>query len=251
MSPYIHRPKRLRGAQPTSITQMDPSLSIREYQPRDHSAYNSLNAEWLYRYNLMEDASATARPNTYSTQTTMSPYIHRPKRLRGAQPTSITQMDPSLSIREYQPRDHSAYNSLNAEWLYRYNLMEDADLRMLAHPDTAILQPGGKLYVVTTPQDDVVATCAVLPLDHSTGLYEIVKLAVAASHRRQGIARALVLHCVAQARAMGAKRLVLESNDQLQAAVALYEAVGFVHVSAAQMPVSAYVTANVFMEMWL
>jgi len=53
------------------------------------------------------------------------------------------------------------------------------------------------------------------------------------------------------ARAMGAKRLYLETNHVLGPAIHLYEALGFTHVPAERLTPSPYARADVFLEMWL
>jgi ribosomal protein S18 acetylase RimI-like enzyme len=91
---------------------------------------------------------------------------------------------------------------------------------------------------------DVVRTCAVLPHDEGSGA---VKLAVAPARQGLGLGRRLVETCLAYARGRGARRLVLLSNSRLDAAVRLYEALGFRR--APLPPGAAYVTADVYMEL--
>jgi N-acetylglutamate synthase-like GNAT family acetyltransferase len=64
-----------------------------------------------------------------------------------------------------------------------------------------------------------------------------------------GIGRRLLEHAVSEAKRMGAKSLFLGSNSKLENAVHLYEAVGFRHVPAENLPEMPYVRANVFMEL--
>ncbi len=69
------------------------------------------------------------------------------------------------------------------------------------------------------------------PIFTSVGLarvWHLNDLFVAPGHRRAGIARALVLHCMAFARQDGAARLTLETQQDNGAARALYERLGFV-----------------------
>jgi putative acetyltransferase len=57
--------------------------------------------------------------------------------------------------------------------------------------------------------------------------------------------------CLDAARAMGAKRLYLETNHALLPAIHLYQAVGFTHLPKERVVASPYARADVFMEMWL
>jgi ribosomal protein S18 acetylase RimI-like enzyme len=69
------------------------------------------------------------------------------------------------------------------------------------------------------------------PTFTSVGLarvWHLNDLFVSQTHRRAGIARALVLHCIAFARQDGAARLTLETQHHNAAARALYEKLGFV-----------------------
>ena len=42
-------------------------------------------------------------------------------------------------VREFQPADADAFFELNREWIQRYFWLEPADLEVLWHPQTAIL----------------------------------------------------------------------------------------------------------------
>lgn len=69
------------------------------------------------------------------------------------------------------------------------------------------------------------------PIFTSVGLapvWHLNDLFVVPGHRRAGVARALVLHCIAFARQDGAARLTLETQVGNTAARGLYEKLGFV-----------------------
>lgn len=69
------------------------------------------------------------------------------------------------------------------------------------------------------------------PIFTSVGLarvWHLNDLFVAAGHRRAGVAKALVQHCIAFARQDGAARLTLETQANNAPARALYEKLGFV-----------------------
>ena len=59
---------------------------------------------------------------------------------------------------------------------------------------------------------------------------EVRLLAVPPSHRGQGIGQALMEECIRRARASGARFLTLHTTDQMQAAVRLYERMGFLRL---------------------
>ena len=101
-----------------------------------------------------------------------------------------------------------------------------------------------RLWVVNA--GDNVATVIGSDID-SPGEVEIVKLTVADSARGQGLGRRLAVRCLEQAKAMGARKMVLVSSSRLGPALRLYETLGFRHVPPPERPV--YATADVYMEL--
>ncbi|MBC7866932.1 MAG: GNAT family N-acetyltransferase, partial [Gloeobacteraceae cyanobacterium ES-bin-316] len=78
--------------------------------------------------------------------------------------------------------------------------------------------------------------------------YELVKMGVIDSYQGKGISKMLIETCLQQAESLGAKRIYLQSNSQLKAAIALYEKYGFQHIPVRD---THYVTADVMMELIL
>ena len=64
-----------------------------------------------------------------------------------------------LLFRKYTPADAAAFKALNIEWLETYFEVEEIDERVLSHPDTEILAPGGYIFMVEN-QGEVVGTFA-------------------------------------------------------------------------------------------
>jgi GNAT superfamily N-acetyltransferase len=56
---------------------------------------------------------------------------------------------------------------------------------------------------------------------------------------------------IEHARAIGAKRLYLETNRRLTSAIHVYESLGFEHLSSERVKPSPYARANVYMELML
>lgn len=89
---------------------------------------------------------------------------------------------------------------------------------------TTISDPG-------SPGLDVAGFAQLYPTFTSVGLarvWHLNDLFVAVRHRRLGVAKALVQHCVAFAKQDGAARLTLETQTHNASARALYEKLGFV-----------------------
>jgi ribosomal protein S18 acetylase RimI-like enzyme len=76
-------------------------------------------------------------------------------------------------------------------------------------------------------------------------------MSVTESCRRNGIGRQLLQRVIAEARAMGAYRLYLETNSKLTPAIRLYESLGFCHLPPERIVPSAYARADVYMELYL
>lgn len=130
----------------------------------------------------------------------------------------------SIEIETFRSEHARRFGELNREWLERHSLMEPADEEQLANPQKYFLDCGGRIFVALR-DGKVIGTCAVLP--HGTEDVELAKLTVAAEFRGQGIARRLVERCIAYAREQKARRVMLVSNSRLQAALRLYESLGF------------------------
>jgi len=99
----------------------------------------------------------------------------------------------------------------------------DADLFDL---DGAYLKAGGAFWVVEDDRGEVVATCGLKPM--ANGSVELRKMYLMPHVRGQGLGKKLLKTAIAKARALGFKRVELETASQLREAIALYESFGFV-----------------------
>ena len=81
--------------------------------------------------------------------------------------------------------------------------------------------------------------------------YEVAKMAVDETQRNQGIGKSMLEHVIHEARALGARRLTLETNSRLMNAIHVYESLGFRHLDPSRIEPSPYKRANVFMEQLL
>jgi putative acetyltransferase len=85
----------------------------------------------------------------------------------------------------------------------------------------------------------------------SDGEFEVAKMAVTSAQQGAGIGRKLLQAAIEAGRSAGARRLYLETNSRLEAAIRLYESMGFKHLAADRITPSPYARANVYMEMIL
>lgn len=154
----------------------------------------------------------------------------------------------SVSIREFRPGDEIAFRTLNEEWIERYFQIEPAEAVILANPQGTILDPGGKIFFAVVEQR-CVGCCALRRMNDDE--LEVAKMAVTPAYQGAGIGRKL-LHAVIEAgRALGARRLYLETNHRLTPAIRLYESFGFRHLSPDEITPSPYQRADVYMELRL
>ena len=107
-------------------------------------------------------------------------------------------------IREFQAADADAFFELNREWIQRLFWLEPAELEVLWHPQTAILDPGGCIFMAVRNRV-CVGCCALIAI--GPGEYELAKMAVTATERRHGIGRRLIAAAIAKAERLGSRFL--------------------------------------------
>ena len=164
-------------------------------------------------------------------------------------PQATVFLKKSLSgivVRPFQAGDERAFWELNEAWISKLFKLEDKDLLTLKNPQKYVLGPGGHIYMACRG-DVTVGCCALVKL--ANGSYELAKMGVAEAERGKGIGRLIIDYAVHDARRLGIRRLYLETNQKLENAIHLYEAMGFRHVDP-DTP-SPYQRANVFMELLL
>lgn len=150
-----------------------------------------------------------------------------------------------VELIEYDDSYAGVFKSLNLEWLEKYHLTEEPDLLVLNDPREQIINRGGTIYLAREGSE-IVGTAALLK-EHE-GTFELAKMAVKPACQGRGISKLLIEKCIAKARALGAKKITLFSNHQLQTALKLYAKFGFVEVPVTDSP---FATADVKMELWL
>lgn len=114
-----------------------------------------------------------------------------------------------MVLRLFQPGDAAHFRSLNEEWIRKWFGLEEQDERVLGDPEASVLGRGGQILIAEI--DGIpVGCCALIPGEE--GEFELAKMTVAAAYRGRGIGRRLLDYAIAEARAMGAKSLLLGSN---------------------------------------
>jgi putative acetyltransferase len=157
-------------------------------------------------------------------------------------------MDNEIRIRAFEADDRSAFQRLNEQWINQYFRLEPKDLTVLGDPQREIIRTGGHILIAVS-RDEAVGCCALVP--HGTDCFEVSKMAVSEPYKGKGVGRGLLTEVIQLARALGAKRVYLETNRILTPAIRLYESVGFRHVPPERVTRSPFKRADVFMELFL
>jgi GNAT superfamily N-acetyltransferase len=151
----------------------------------------------------------------------------------------------SMRYIDFQPEHAAAFKALNVAWISKLFAVEAKDLEVLDAPVAMVIERGGHI-VMAMDGDEPVGCCALMRL--SDGGFEVGKMAVADSHKGQGVGNGLMQACVDKAKALGAPRLYLETNSSLAPALAVYRRHGFVEIKDPARTVSPYARADVWME---
>jgi len=123
--------------------------------------------------------------------------------------------------------------------------MEEGDYKALDHPREYILDKGGHIFMALY-KGEPVGTCSLIRMDD--GSFELAKMGVSPKTQGLGIGYLLGRACIEKARALGARRVYLESNTRLKPAINLYHKLGFRKVAG---PPSPYERCDIQMELIL
>jgi ribosomal protein S18 acetylase RimI-like enzyme len=148
----------------------------------------------------------------------------------------------ALKIVDYQPVHQPFFDALNRAWIEEWFQMEAVDEWVLTNPDKALLDTGGAIFMAEWDGRPV-GTVALRKV--ADDCYEFTKMAVDPAYRRRGIAEELTKASFRHAAILGAQEIILYSNTKNEAAVRLYERIGFQHLPVEK---GVYERANVKMR---
>lgn len=154
----------------------------------------------------------------------------------------MTQIETTISVREYEPSHQPWFEKFNRAWIERYFWMEPIDFEVLQHPDKHILAHGGAILMAYAG-NDIAGTVALKYV--SPGIYEFTKMAVDEKCQGLKIGRLLAETAIVKAKSMGARKIILYSHTSLTTAIGLYRKLGF-----AEVPVDGpYKRSDIKMEL--
>ena len=151
----------------------------------------------------------------------------------------------NLNIIPYQPQYRSAFKALNIWWVEKYFKVEPIDLEYLDNPEEKILNKGGYIYFALLNEKPVGA-CALIKMDEEGAVFELSKMGVLPEAQGHKIGWKLGQAVIEKAKAVGAKKLYLESNTVLTPAMKLYKKLGFKRLDGYDSP---YERCNIAMEL--
>lgn len=143
---------------------------------------------------------------------------------------------------EYAP----IFDCLNRAWIEEFFAIEPFDDLVLTQPQKMILDTGGEIWFAAL-DGEVIGACALLPFGE--GIFEFTKLGVDEKARGAGVARALLNHCKARAKAKGAHTLKIFTSTRLGPANALYRSAGFIEVEMSPAQKTRYARADIMYDL--
>jgi N-acetylglutamate synthase-like GNAT family acetyltransferase len=133
----------------------------------------------------------------------------------------------ALIIREYSDDLARDFYKINAEWINTMFRLEPTDLDVLENPRERIVESGGTILFVEAPGLGIVGTCALQKTGEET--FELTKMGVRGSARGLKAGEFLLAAIIDRAKTLGAETLYLLTNRRCEAAIHLYEKLGFEH----------------------
>lgn len=134
---------------------------------------------------------------------------------------------PGLKIQPYSGELAAAFHDINIQWIESMFEVEQTDRDVLENPEQRILAPGGDILFVEADGLGIVGTCALQKT--GSGQFELTKMGVLETARGRKVGEFLLHAVIERARQLGADRLYLLTNARCEAAIHLYEKLGFEH----------------------
>jgi DNA-binding MarR family transcriptional regulator/GNAT superfamily N-acetyltransferase len=132
-----------------------------------------------------------------------------------------------LRICEFDDARAQDFHDINAQWITAMFALEATDRDVLENPRARIIDPGGAILFVEAPGLGVIGTCALQKTGATS--FELTKMGVRESGRGLKAGAFLLAAAIARAKTLGAEELYLLTSSKCEAAIHLYEKLGFVH----------------------
>ncbi len=134
---------------------------------------------------------------------------------------------PDLSIVEFDESLSRDFYTINAQWIEDMFVLEPTDQDTLSRPQETIIDPGGAILFVQSSVHGIVGACALKK--SSEGCFELTKMGILDSMRGKKAGEFLLEAVLNRAAEMKIETLYLLTSKKCEAAIHLYEKLGFVH----------------------
>ena len=170
------------------------------------------------------------------------------ERLAGRPLTDRTGAAQKLVLVDYTDDLAHKFYDLKEEWISDMFVMEKADEVVLKNPREYVIDKGGHILFVKNNEGEVIGAGALQPVNDE-GDYELTKMGVSSARRGEKAGEFLLSSLIQRARQIGVKKLHLLTNKKCEAAIHLYEKLGFYHSDDIMTRfASKYERANVAMK---
>lgn len=132
-----------------------------------------------------------------------------------------------LRIVEFSDDLAHHFEAISREWVQAMFKLEAEDIDIIENPRERIISKGGIILFVEDDVLGIIGTCALMPFED--GAFELTKMGVSANARGKGAGAFIMKKVLQRARRMNMRELFLLTNSKCEAAVHLYEHVGFKH----------------------
>ncbi|RDV24911.1 N-acetyltransferase [Alteromonas aestuariivivens] len=105
--------------------------------------------------------------------------------------------------------------------------LEPIDEQVICHPQEYIINRGGYIWFAELPPAGIVGTCALMK--KAEGVFELTKMGVSEHARGLNVGKHLLAHVLERAETIAYDTLFLLTNTKCEAAIHIYEKLGFVH----------------------
>jgi putative acetyltransferase len=141
---------------------------------------------------------------------------------------------PGISIRSIQPSDNTALAGIIRNSLAEFGANKPGTVFYDPTTDDLykLFQEPGSLYLVAEEKGEIIGGAGIFPSEGlPENVCELVKMYLRKETRGKGLGRMMIKRCLEEARAMGYKKVYLETMPELKKAVSVYEKFGFKYLT--------------------
>lgn len=131
---------------------------------------------------------------------------------------------PDIQIIDFDPTLQSHFERINKQWVEKYFSLEPFDLAQLENPEENILAKGGTI-LFAKEGEKILGTVGLSKV--GDGVFEMIKMGVIPEAQGRKVGEMLAMAVLKKAKEFGAIKVILYTNNKLEAALNLYRKIGF------------------------